>query len=361
MFTANSPRDRETYRRETYVETYVRTTDGERDLIDYRAGTIYTTFTRTNTSFYRYSSVPVTMVLRWGCRVAAAAQHSLVGDCQATIKLNHSYSHKQEDVYFARRFFCDKCEERRNYVEIGALDGVRFSNTLMLERELNFGGLLIEGHPVSSSCLEHARGQSGRNVIFKEAICSPTGTLTFSGFPDGVAGDRTTMSPSAMKKWGQQHHLNSLNYTVRCRPISEMLRLAGLQVVHLFSLDVEGAELRVLETMDWTIPVHVWSVETDGSNPAKDAAVVALLGKHGYKRMPQRVFLNTIFVHSNLASTVHQRMAMCGACISTGPHLKHDVRSDKAADAAVAQAVSSGRSLCFSESAGTLLEQAKGG
>jgi hypothetical protein len=78
--------------------------------------------------------------LSWGCRGAPQP----AGDCPVRLHLNHSFSSYQEDVLFARSFFCDVCAERRSYVEIGALDGVRFSNTLMLERELNFGGLLIE-------------------------------------------------------------------------------------------------------------------------------------------------------------------------------------------------------------------------
>ena len=49
-----------------------------------------------------------------------------------------------------------------------------------------------------------------------------------------------------------------------------------------FSLDVEGGELFVLQTMDWDIPVGVWLVELDGSDPAKDEGVRKLLNEHGY-------------------------------------------------------------------------------
>ena len=36
------------------------------------------------------------------------------------------------------------------------------------------------------------------------------------------------------------------------------------QAVDYFSLDVEGSELVVLETMDWSIPVRVWVIELVG-------------------------------------------------------------------------------------------------
>jgi FkbM family methyltransferase len=279
--------------------------------------------------------------LSWGCRGAPQP----AGDCPVRLHLNHSFSSYQEDVLFARSFFCDVCAERRSYVEIGALDGFRFSNTLMLERELNFGGLLIEGHPMSASCLERSRGPSGRNVIIKEAVCSPAGTLAFSGTPDGVAGDRSTMSEASRGRWASHH--NRLNFTVSCRPIGEMLRQAGLQSVHLFSLDVEGAELRVLQTMDWTIPVHVWSIELDGSNPPKDHAVRTLMLEHGYV-FNRRIRINEVFVHADLVSSAQRRQEVCGGCIASGPRIWHNKHLDKGMDAAVAQeAMEKGRSKCF--------------
>ena len=100
---------------------------------------------------------------RWGCDGTDG-----VGIC-SPLRLNQSWSQFQEDIHIAGNYFCDVCPEQRVYLEIGALDGVRFSNTLMLEKQFNFGGLLIEGHPVSARCLVQARGSSGRNVIVNEA------------------------------------------------------------------------------------------------------------------------------------------------------------------------------------------------
>ena len=49
------------------------------------------------------------------------------------------------------------------------------------------------------------------------------------------------------------------------------------------SLDVDGAELSVLKTFDWTVPIGVLLVELDGSNRDKDEAVRALLRSHGMR------------------------------------------------------------------------------
>ena len=74
---------------------------------------------------------------------------------------------------------------------------------------------------------------------------------------------------------------------VACKPFGTMLRGAGLASgVDIASIDVEGAELQVLATMDWSIPVRVWMIELDGTNKTKDAAVRALLWANGYCRAP---------------------------------------------------------------------------
>ena len=46
---------------------------------------------------------------------------------------------------------------------------------------------------------------------------------------------------------------------VPCTGLGKLLRQAGVTKVDLLSLDVEGAELTVLNTMDWDIPVRVRS------------------------------------------------------------------------------------------------------
>ena len=76
-------------------------------------------------------------------------------------------------------------------------------------------------------------------------------------------------------------------FSVPCGPLQDWLTLLRFEAIDFFSLDVEGAELLVLETMDWTIPVRVFMIELDDSNPTKDAAVRTLLKSNGYCRAPK--------------------------------------------------------------------------
>jgi hypothetical protein len=49
-----------------------------------------------------------------------------------------------------------------------------------------------------------------------------------------------------------------------------LLAAADIRHIDFFSLDVQGAELSVLKTMDWSIPVEILLVELDGSDRQKD-------------------------------------------------------------------------------------------
>ena len=111
----------------------------------------------------------------WGCHHASCDDTALV----------RGTSQFGEDRWLAQTLFCDKCPSR-TYVEIGALDGVKYSNTLLLERQLYWHGVLIEGHPDNAARLFHSRGKSGKNTIFNEAICPYASIITFSGPPSKI-------------------------------------------------------------------------------------------------------------------------------------------------------------------------------
>jgi len=61
------------------------------------------------------------------------------------------------------------------------------------------------------------------------------------------------------------------------------LRAVGVDHVDLFSIDVEGSELVVLETMDWSIPVHVVIIELAERDPEKDEKCRVILRKQGFE------------------------------------------------------------------------------
>ena len=71
---------------------------------------------------------------------------------------------------------------------------------------------------------------------------------------------------------------------VPCVALGSILSTFGVSHIDFFSLDVEGAELEVLQTLDLSaVHVNVIVIEQDGRNPAKDEAVRQKVLAHNFK------------------------------------------------------------------------------
>ena len=150
------------------------------------------------------------------------------------------------------------------YLELGANNGVSMSNSYFFEEALGWHGLLIEAEPkycdqiVNSRCAKERawRGPEGiRNVLACGAVCkaSDGGSVelvkmdAMSGVPSmGMYETHLDMKINAKRMQGRE--------VIPCAPMNALLSKAGLhrRRIDLFSLDVEGAELHVLNTIDWS-------------------------------------------------------------------------------------------------------------
>jgi FkbM family methyltransferase len=167
------------------------------------------------------------------------------------------------------------------FLEIGAFDGERFSNSYYYEHALGWKGLLIEAHPMNAVKLFQANRP--RSARFAAAACplgedGGAGSVVFSETGGEVAAAREAASPEFKEKWVGQ--LGQGNVSVPCVPLQLLIDSTGLWDVDLFSLDVEGSEWAVLSTVDLRVTnVRAFIVELDGSNPDKDEKVC--LTSHG--------------------------------------------------------------------------------
>ena len=71
---------------------------------------------------------------------------------------------------------------------------------------------------------------------------------------------------------------NYYKANILCVPVMSVLFAIGNPTVHLFSLDVEGAEKKVLKTIDWErVDIHVWLIEYAGDEKRKQGIVSKLV------------------------------------------------------------------------------------
>lgn len=151
------------------------------------------------------------------------------------------------------------------FIEAGANDGIRQSNSLALERELGWTGLLIEPSPKAFSELQTNRPAC---YLVRAALVSPAraGHVIEGAFRDGhLTGTvNTELLPLAMDLQTSKFQ----SFVVRFRNVLGIkpkttlisvptttlrlaLRDALISKVDLLSLDVEGHELEALMGLDF--------------------------------------------------------------------------------------------------------------
>ncbi len=151
------------------------------------------------------------------------------------------------------------------FVDIGAFDGVEFSNTWYLERDLGWNGLCIEANPTVFARLTRNRKCKCLNVCVSDT-CG-VGTLVL--FPDaemftGLA--RTVLAADRPRKERQEVSARRRQEVeVQCVEPNRLFREHGLRHIDYLSLDAEGMDFAILKAIDLTaFDIDVISIENNG-------------------------------------------------------------------------------------------------
>jgi FkbM family methyltransferase len=190
-----------------------------------------------------------------------------------------SFSQHGQDKFVLEAFFKDR-KKSGVFVEIGAYDGVTFSNTLLFER-LGWRGLCIEPMPSAFQKLTAARSA----VCINCAVADNTGTGTFlevdmpSGFEKMYSGLKANFDErhkNTIQQWGK----NPREIKVPIRRLGEILDEQGMRRVDYMSIDTEGSEWKILRSFDFgAFDVRVLSVE----NNYQDEKIRKHLAGNGYR------------------------------------------------------------------------------
>lgn len=171
-------------------------------------------------------------------------------------------------------------DQRPHYfIEIGGLDGVTLSNSYFFEFELGWGGVLVEGETLNYVQLEENRGQS-RLISDRQSAVAPVTTVHMAICQEPRFLFMQGRGPTAQMAANPSGHQEGLRTTtVPCLPMRDVLSMSSRSVanddnspavpqtiipyVDFYSIDVEGAELEVITTHDYSaIPVHTLMIET---------------------------------------------------------------------------------------------------
>ena len=193
-----------------------------------------------------------------------------------------SGSLSEEQFILAKYFGGARPIRGGTFLELGAFDGWKESNTLHLESCLGWRGILMDGQPAHLDWMRSNRPQS---VSLGVAICPQHGLVNYSrvsaGTTSGIVG---YMARSVRQRFRVDA---SGQAPVPCGPLGSWLSLLGVTHLDFVSLDVQGAEHMVLSTLDWSalsVGVLLTECKRLGCTDPQDAAVRTLLeGRAGLR------------------------------------------------------------------------------
>lgn len=152
------------------------------------------------------------------------------------------------------------------FIEAGGYDGERSSNSIFFEKERGWTGLLVEPDPYFYTQL---MGKNRHSWSINGCI-SPYDYVSEIAFKQSLGGSgKLEFGPTNAK------------FSVACYPLLSMLTALGVSSVDYFSLDVEGVEGVILESLPYDkLNISTLSVEYRHGDKRKYKETMA---EHGYK------------------------------------------------------------------------------
>ena len=166
------------------------------------------------------------------------------------VDCHKSYSQEGEDMIL-RRIFEEKLREKRPgfYVDVGAHHPKRFSNTYFFYR-LAWSGINIDAMPDSMCEFRRLRP---RDINLEAAFAKEPGELTYYAFDEPALNTLDVRMAQFHKDQGACRLLEERRIVTKT--LGEILRryLPAAKKVDFMSIDVEGMDLEVLQSNDWTL------------------------------------------------------------------------------------------------------------
>ncbi|RXG60230.1 Protein Star [Armadillidium vulgare] len=159
------------------------------------------------------------------------------------------------------------------FIECGALDGETRSNSLVFEKWYGWEGVLIEGDPKNFKLVLQKNRKAWSVPACLSTLAYPNVVMFKQNFNLGKISDVPV---------GNESHKEGL-VEVQCLPIYSILLALNRTTIDYFSLDVEGHELEVLQTIPWNkVNIITLSVEFCHGKSGKNG-LKSFMESKGYK------------------------------------------------------------------------------
>ena len=204
------------------------------------------------------------------------------------------YSQQDEDKYIIQYLLKEKITDG-TFLEIGACDGVLYSNTKTLEDYFNFKGILIEPQKDYFANLQINR--STNNELYNCTVSNSNETeVEFIG--DNPEGGIVEQINTNLYKY------NWTSYKVKNRKMKDILKKSDFNYIDFMIIDVEGSEMSLLESIDFSFPIFCIIIEAHSNQQEKNKIFGEYLKKNGFafkeRQRGNEVWLNHNYFRKNL-------------------------------------------------------------
>jgi len=215
------------------------------------------------------------------------------------MKSSNYYSQCGEDKFLWEKYFSSYSAPTSQcyYYEMGAMDGVTYSNTKFFEDSCGWTGVLVEGNPLIFPRLLLNRP----NNVLMNALCSDSKEpLNFNICCNVPAVCSVEMSKPI--DFDQKYYNHSQMIKCRLIPVTldSIFERANVPRIDLCIIDVEGHEINVLKSCSFKLPVVMCLIEFLDDD-VKNEEVKTIMASHGFSYIERcahnAVFINDKFKH----------------------------------------------------------------
>lgn len=155
-----------------------------------------------------------------------------------------SYAQNGEDTFL---FSILEPQETGFYVDVGAFEPRRFSNTYGFYLK-GWHGLVVDAQPNFKASFNRVRP---RDIAVECGVSDKEETLTYHTFEEGAMN---TFEDEELDKMVNVHKCPpTATHRIHCKPLSAIIdQYAPKDIaIDLLSIDVEGMDFKVLQSLDW--------------------------------------------------------------------------------------------------------------
>jgi FkbM family methyltransferase len=216
------------------------------------------------------------------------------------------HSQQDEDKFIIQYILNDRIQDG-TFLEIGAYDGVLHSNTKTLEDHFGFKGILIEPQRKFFKQLKQNRPNCECYNFAVTNSDEPFIDFIGEGFESGTTESILDPTYRVGSNLIEKHQWSRTSYPVPNKKMKDILAESQFDYIDIMSIDVEGSELDLLKSIDFTFPIFCILIEAHSDAQDRNKIVGNHLKSNGFtyyeRQRGNEVWINKNYFRKHLFNT----------------------------------------------------------